>query len=331
MACMSDSFERPIDYLRVAITDRCILRCVYCMPEEGVPWMPHANVLSYEEMITIIRAASELGITKIRITGGEPLVRLGIADFVRMISQIPSIQDIAMTTNGIYLAKYAADLKKAGLRRVNISLDTLKPERFKEICRGKNEGSDIQNVLNGIKTAREVGLHPVKINVVAMKGVNDDEIPDFARKTLEEGWHVRFIELMPFTGHNGKTPEGLSARDMKKLIDPLGKMEPYKHEWGNGPARYYRLPGAKGSIGFITALSEHFCSSCNRLRLTADGKLRPCLMSETMFDLREPLRAGISAEQLKDLIKEAINAKPKEHHLSEGDKPNDRPFCQVGG
>jgi len=331
MTGLSDSFQRPINYLRVAVTDRCNLRCVYCMPEEGVKWMPHDNVLSYEELITIIRASAELGISKIRVTGGEPLVRLGLVDFIDMIARIPGIEDIAMTTNGIFLAKYAADLKKAGLHRVNVSLDTLKADRFKKICRGVDSGGDIANVLAGIKAAQEAGLNPVKINMVVMAGVNDDEILEFARKTIDEGWHVRFIELMPFTGHDGKTPIGLTTRELKQRIDPLGRMEPYKHQWGNGPAKYYKIPEAKGTIGFISALSEHFCFSCNRLRLTADGKLRPCLMSETMIDLREPLRGGISAEGLKGLIQQAVNAKPMGHHLSEGFKPNDRPFCQVGG
>jgi GTP 3',8-cyclase len=331
MTGLSDSFQRPINYLRVSVTDRCNLRCVYCMPEEGVPWLPHANILSYEELITIIRAGAEMGISKIRLTGGEPLVRAGILDFVRMIAAVPGIDDIAMTTNGIFLAKYAAQLKGAGLTRVNISLDTLKAEKFDRICRGSKYGASINNVLAGIEAARQAGLTPVKINVVVMAGVNDDEIIDFARKTLTEEWHVRFIELMPYSGQDGKIPSGLSAREMKKRLDPLGKMEPYKHERGNGPAKYYRLPEAKGTVGFITALSEHFCFSCNRLRLTADGKLRPCLMSETMIDLREPLRSGISSDKLKELIQTAVNAKPQGHNLLSGQRPGDRPFCQVGG
>jgi GTP 3',8-cyclase len=331
MTGLSDSFQRPINYMRVSVTDRCNLRCVYCMPEEGVPWLPHANILSYEELITIIRAGAEMGISKIRLTGGEPLVRLGIVDFVGMIAAIGGIEDIAMTTNGIFLAKYARDLKQAGLTRVNVSLDTLKAERFDRICRGKNNGADISKVLEGIEAAHKAGLNPVKINVVVMAGVNDDEILDFARKTLTEEWHVRFIELMPYSGQDGKTPSGLTAREIKKRLDPLGKMEPYKHTWGNGPAKYYRFPEAKGTVGFITALSEHFCFSCNRLRLTADGKLRPCLMSETMIDLREPLRSGISHDQLKELIQSAVSAKPLGHNLLAGQRPGDRPFCQVGG
>jgi GTP 3',8-cyclase len=331
MTGLSDSFQRPINYLRVSVTDRCNLRCVYCMPEEGVPWLPHTNILSYEEMLTIIKAGAEMGISKIRLTGGEPLVRAGLVDFVRMIAGIPGIEDIAMTTNGIFLAKYAADLKQAGLTRVNVSLDTLKPERFDRICRGAKSGAKISDVLESIEAARRAGLNPVKINMVVMDGVNDDEILDFARKTLTEEWHVRFIELMPYSGQDGKTPSGISAREIKKRLDPLGKMEPYKHTWGNGPAKYYRLPDAKGTLGFITALSEHFCFSCNRLRLTADGKLRPCLMSETMIDLREPLRSGISADRLKELIQAAVSVKPIGHNLLSGYRPADRPFCQVGG
>ncbi len=331
MTGLSDSFQRPINYLRVSVTDRCNFRCVYCMPEEGVPWMPHDNILTYEEMITIIRAGAEMGINRIRITGGEPLVRAGIVDFVSMVAEVPGMEDISMTTNAIYLPKYAADLKKAGLNRVNISLDTLKPEKFKKICRSREPGGNLETVLAGIEAARNVGLDPVKINVVVMVGINDDEILDFARKTVDDGWHVRFIELMPYTGHNGQTPKGMTSREVKQRIDPLGKMEPYKHERGNGPARYYRLPDAKGTIGFITAISEHFCVSCNRLRLTADGQLRPCLMSETMIDLREPLRSGISSDKLKELIQQAVTAKPMGHHLVEGKRPNDRPFCQVGG
>jgi GTP 3',8-cyclase len=331
MTGLSDSFQRPINYMRVSVTDRCNLRCVYCMPEEGVPWLPHSNILSYEELITIIRAGAEMGISKIRLTGGEPLVRAGIVDFVRMIAATPGIEDIAVTTNGIFLTKYAAELKQAGLTRVNVSLDTLKADKFDNICRGKKYGADISKVLEGIATAQKVGLKPVKINMVVMAGVNDDEILDFARKTLTEEWHVRFIELMPYSGQDGKTPSGLTAREIKKRLDPLGKMEPYKHTYGNGPAKYYRFPEARGTVGFITALSEHFCFSCNRLRLTADGKLRPCLMSETMIDLREPLRSGISEDQLKELIRSAVSAKPLGHNLSTGRPPGDRPFCQVGG
>jgi len=327
MTGLSDTFQRPINYLRVAVTDRCNLRCIYCMPEEGVVSMRHSDLLKYEELYTIIKAGVELGITRVRITGGEPLVRLGIVDFIRIISGIPGLEDISMTTNGIFLRHFAADLRAAGLHRVNISLDTLKADKYKAICRG----GEVNQVLSGIEAARDAGLNPVKINVVVMKNSNDEEILDFARKTITDGWNVRFIELMPFTGHNGQTPQGIPTRDLKKQLDPLGKMEPTRTSRGNGPAKYYRFPNASGTVGFITALSEHFCFSCNRLRLTADGKLRPCLMSEDMLDLRGPLRSGISDQELKRLIQQAVTAKPMGHHLVEGQRPNDRPFCQVGG
>lgn len=331
MTGLSDSFQRPINYMRVSVTDRCNFRCQYCMPEEGVPWISHADILSYEELLTVIRAGAEMGINRIRITGGEPLVRAGIIDFVRMVAQIPNMVDISMTTNASLLEKRAEALKQAGLDRVNISLDTLNPDKFKKICRCRDSNCDLASVLKGIEAARKAGLEPVKINMVVMAGVNDEEILDFAKKTIDEGWHVRFIELMPYTGHNGQTPRGISSREVKKRLDPLGKMEPYKHSKGNGPAKYYRLPEAKGTIGFITAISEHFCVSCNRLRLTADGQLRPCLMSETMIDLREPIRSGMPEEKIKELIRQAVTAKPMGHHLVEGERPNDRPFCQVGG
>ena len=327
MTILSDSYQRPINYMRVSVTDRCNFRCVYCMPAEGIKLMDHNEVLTYEELFQIVKAGAELGISRVRLTGGEPLVRLGIVDFVKMLSTIPELVDISMTTNGMLLPKFAVDLKKAGLYRVNVSLDTLKPERFKKICRG----GDINTVLEGIELARKIGLEPVKINMVVMAGENDDEILDFARKTIENGWNVRFIELMPYGGQDGQTPHGITAREIKKRLDPLGKMEATHTSRGNGPAKYYRFPGATGTVGFITALSEHFCFSCNRLRLTADGKLRPCLMSETMIDLREPLRGGISQESLKELIQKAVSAKPLSHHLTEGQNPTDRPFCQVGG
>ena len=327
MTILCDSYQRPINYMRISVTDRCNLRCVYCMPEEGITWIPHARILTYEEIIRVVRAGAEMGISRVRITGGEPLVRLGIVDFVHMLSKIEGLEDISLTSNAILLAGFARDLRQAGLHRVNISLDTLNPEKYKKICRG----GDIRDVLKGIEVARETGLNPVKINMVVMAGINDDEILEFARKTIDEEWHVRFIELMPYAQQDGNLPQGISAREIKSKLDVLGKLEPFKHTRGNGPAKYYRFPGARGTIGFITAISEHFCFSCNRLRLTADGKLRPCLMSESMIDLREPLRNGITDEELKGLIKKAVAEKPLEHHLSQGLKPGDRPFCQVGG
>jgi cyclic pyranopterin phosphate synthase len=325
MTGLSDSFQRPINYLRISVTDRCNLRCVYCMPEEGVTLLSHRDILTYEEIYAVAKVAAGLGINKVRLTGGEPLVRLGLTDLVKMLASIKEIDDLSLTTNGILLAQYAAALKKAGLHRVNISLDTLKPERFQRITRC----GELEDTLKGIAAAHAVGLEPAKINMVVMGGVNDDELIDFARKTIEDGWHVRFIEHMPVT--KDESINLVSVKEMKKGLDVLGKMEPIKMDVGNGPAKYYRFPGAKGTVGFITPITEHFCYQCNRIRLTADGKLRPCLLSEEEIDLREALRSGASPDEIKRLIEKAIACKPERHYLSEGKKRNGRPFSQVGG
>jgi cyclic pyranopterin phosphate synthase len=327
MTGLSDSFQRPINYLRISVTDRCNLRCVYCMPPEGIALMSHYDILSYEEIYTLVKAAAELGINKVRLTGGEPLVRAGLPELVKMLADIDTIDDISLTTNGILLAQYAADLKDAGLHRVNVSLDTLKPERFRQITRYGN----LTDTLKGIEAAGEVGLTPVKINMVVMAGVNDDELTDFALKTVNDGWHVRFIEHMPVNGDDAKAIDLVSVNDMRKRIESLGKLEPWQIDVGNGPARYFRLPGAKGTIGFISPVTEHFCFQCNRLRLTADGKLRLCLLNEDEIDLKEPLRSGASIQELKTLIENATARKPKGHRLADGSRHKGRPFSQVGG
>jgi len=327
MTGLSDSFQRPINYLRISVTDRCNLRCVYCMPAEGVELMSHNDILSYEEIHTVVKAAAELGINKVRLTGGEPLVRAGLPELVRLLAGIHSIDDISLTTNGTLLAEYATELKEAGLHRVNVSLDTLKPDRFEQITRCGN----LEDTLAGIEAARAAGLNPVKINVVAMGGINDDELVDFAAKTVSDGWHVRFIEHMPVNGDDSGLIKLVSVKEMRQRIETLGKLEPWKVDVGNGPAKYFRLPDATGTIGFITPVTEHFCYQCNRLRLTADGKLRPCLLSEDEIDLREPLRQGASAEELKNLIEKATASKPQGHRLAEGARKKGRPFSQVGG
>lgn len=326
MTGLSDSFQRPINYLRISVTDRCNLRCVYCMPADGVCLMPRQNILTYEEIYAVTRAAEELGINKIRLTGGEPLAREGLSRLIRMLAQIEGIDDIALTTNGTMLAKYAAELKAAGLRRVNVSLDTLKPEKFLSITRGK---CGISTVLEGIKAATAAGLSPIKINMVVIGGVNDDEILDFGKKTIAEGWHVRFIEHMPFG--DDKNGGFVSVGEMKHRLEQLGHLEPCRQAIGSGPAKYFRYLQATGTVGFITPVSEHFCFSCNRLRLTADGKLRSCLLSEYEVDVRPALRNGGSSEGLKELIKQAVANKPLQHHLAEGRVPNDRYFSQIGG
>ena len=328
MTGLSDSFQRPINYLRISVSDRCNLRCIYCMPPDGVCLMPHEDILSYEEIYTIVQAATELGITKVRITGGEPLVRLDLPKLIQMLAHIDALDDIALTTNGTLLSGYAAELKQAGLRRVNVSLDTLKQDKFNYITRCDNNPG---NVLEGIEVARSVGLNPVKINMVVMGGINDDELLDFANKTINEGWHVRFIELMPFVSEETTASQFVSVNDMRKRLEPLGELEPCLPSIGNGPAKYFRFPHATGTIGFITPVSEHFCFHCNRLRLTADGKLRPCLLAEEEIDLKQPMRSGISLAGLKNLIQEAVASKPLRHHLAEGYVPKNRPFTQVGG
>ena len=327
MTGLSDCFQRPINYLRISVTDRCNLRCVYCMPASGVALIPHGDILTYEEIYRVVQAAAQLGISKVRITGGEPLVRSRLPGLIRMLTQIEAIDDISLTTNGTLLAGYAAELKSAGLRRVNVSLDTLKPDKFECITRGRS----LSDVLEGIEVARSVGLNPVKINVVVIAGVNDDEFLDFAAKTIENGWHVRFIEFMPVAGEGNINQQLVPVKEMKKRLELLGKLEPYQVSVGNGPAKYFRFPQATGTIGFITPISEHFCFQCNRLRLTADGKLRPCLLVEDEIDMRQPLRSGISSTGLKQLIEETIACKPLRHHLAEGYVPKDRPFSQVGG
>ena len=327
MTGLSDSFQRPINYLRISVTDRCNLRCVYCMPVGGVSSLEHEDILRYEEINTIASAAAEMGIDKVRLTGGEPLVRAGLPELVAMLADIETIDDISLTTNGTMLARCAAELKSTGLNRVNISLDSLKPDRFRAITRSDAELSD---VLEGIDVARGVGLEPVKLNMVVIPGVNDDEVLAFAAKTIDDDWHVRFIELMPVNGDTNEL-QFIAASAMRKTIDKLGKLEPCLPSAGNGPAKYFRLPNAKGTIGFITPVSEHFCFNCNRLRLTADGKLRPCLLSDYEVDLKTPLRNGFDAEGLKKLIEEAVANKPQQHHITEGDVPRQRPFSQVGG
>jgi cyclic pyranopterin phosphate synthase len=334
-----DAYNRPISYLRISVTDRCNLRCVYCMPPEGVPKRAHSEILRYEEIETVVRAAAELGISKVRLTGGEPLVRPGIVDLVPMLARIPGIDDLAMTTNGVLLGDYASALAQAGLHRVNVSLDTLRPERFEHITRC----GSLEDVLAGMEAAREAELRPIKINTVVIRGPNDDEVVDFARKTIEPGWHVRYIELMPIgislmPNGNGATmasqwrERGVPAHEIREQIEAaLGPLTPAKVSVGGGPARYYRLPGAKGSIGFITPISEHFCTQCNRLRLTADGHLRPCLLSDSEIDLRAPLRTGAGVEQIKALILRGIESKPLQHHLAECETPEGRAMSEIGG
>jgi cyclic pyranopterin phosphate synthase len=301
------------------------------MPPEGVPQIPHSEILSYEEIWTVVRAAAELGIKKIRLTGGEPLVRAELPKLIKMLSQIEGIEELSLTTNGTVLKKYVLELKQAGLSRVNVSLDTLKADKFRYITRL----GELKAVLEGIEAAKEAGFDPVKINTVVMRGINDDEILDFVRMTYEDGWHVRFIELMPFKG----VAEFVPSAELRQQISVLGQLEPCASLTGNGPAMYYRLSRAKGTIGFISPLTElSFCYRCNRMRLTPDGKLRPCLLREDEIDLKMPLRNNLPTisystfEELKRLILKAVVSKPEHHHLQGGNvRLVKRKMSQIGG
>lgn len=325
---MLDNFQRKINYLRVSVTDRCNFRCVYCMPPEGVKFTPHQEILSLEEISRVVDAASDIGITKVRITGGEPLVRKNILDLFRYISANPCIDDISLTTNGVLFSDMAEDLKKSGLNRVNFSLDSLNPDTFKEVTRVGN----FPDVWRGINKALELNLHPVKLNVVAVRGVNEQEFGDFARLSRELPLHIRFIELMPIGECNPwAVGNFIKAEEiLQRLQEEFGPLETKIKIIGSGPAQYYRLPGAKGTIGVITAMSNHFCHSCNRLRLTANGQLRPCLYGKQEFDLKTALRSGAGRQELADLIARAIRYKPSQHHMEEG-WTDRRVMSQIGG
>lgn len=324
-----DKFLRQIDYLRVSITDKCNFRCVYCMPEQGIELKHHQEILRLEEFLRIINVAAQLGVKKVRITGGEPLVRRGIVDFISSINEINGIDDIALTTNGALLEKMAVSLKRAGLRRINISLDTLISEKFSAITR---VGS-LETVLKGIDKSLEVGFEPVKINTVVINGFNFDEVLDFVALTKDKPLHVRFIELMPI----GETEEW----DEKKFVPADKILELIQAQYqvvsstgvkGAGPAKYMTVPGHKGSIGFITAMSNHFCHQCNRIRLTSEGKLRPCLHGSNELDLKNLLRAGCTDQQLKEVFLQAINEKPGQHGLKERElSTKEKMMFQIGG
>ncbi|MGI6207666.1 MAG: GTP 3',8-cyclase MoaA [Anaerolineae bacterium] len=325
---LQDSFGRQLTYLRVSVTDRCNLRCLYCMPEEGVPLKSHADILRYEEIARVVRLAAELGVTKVRITGGEPLVRPGLPELVRMLAGIPGLTDLALTTNGILLAEQAQALAQAGLRRVNVSLDTLRPERFAQITRRGRH----QDVLDGIAAAQSAGISPIKVNVVAIRGLNDDEVADFARLTLSENWHVRFIEVMPLGEGRHWTGNGfIPASEIRQRIEAKhGPLQALPAD-PRGPARTYQLEGAAGTIGFITPVSAHFCATCNRLRLSADGKLLACLLQGGELDLRAALRNGATDEELRALLTQAAAGKPAGHTLAGGAEPPARSMSGIGG
>jgi cyclic pyranopterin phosphate synthase len=322
-----DQFGRTIQYLRISVTDRCNFRCRYCMPLEGLPWLPKADILSYEEIAEVVRQLAPLGLRRVRLTGGEPTIRPQLSTLVSMIRAVPEVEDIALSTNGVKLLALAAELAAAGLDRVNISADSLRADRIVAIAR-RDLGFD---PVRAASAAQAAGLSPIKLNVVVMRGTNDDEVVDFARLTLEHPWHVRFIELMPVGEMETLTDEHVVPSDeiLGRIAKELGPLDrtagPAR---GNGPAAYSRIAGARGSIGVITPMTHTYCGSCNRVRLTADGRLRTCLFGDHEVDLRTPLRAGIP---LEPFVRQAMAEKPEAHALLSRRNGGLRALSQVGG
>lgn len=323
---MKDQFGRSIEYLRISVTDRCNFRCLYCMPVEGLEWLPKSDILSYEEIHDVVAQLAPLGLRRIRITGGEPTIRPELTTLIRMLRAVPGIEDIALSTNGARLEAMAPALRTAGLDRVNISADSLRPERVRAIAR-----RDLQfDPVRAAMAAQAAGLDPIKLNVVVMRGVNDDEVVDFARLALEHPWHVRFIELMPVGGMRDVTWEHVvPSNEVLDRIATLGALEPATGPArGNGPAAYYRVAGAPGTVGVITPMTHTYCASCNRVRLTADGRLRTCLFGDHEVDLRGPLRRG---EPLRSHFERALAEKPREHALLQLRVGGLQALSEVGG
>ena len=322
---LQDQFGRGIEYLRISVTDRCNFRCVYCMPLEGLQWLPKRDILSYEEIAEVVRQLAPLGLRRLRITGGEPTIRPELPSLVRLLREIPAIQDIALSTNGVRLPQLAPALREAGRDRVNMSADSLRADRIIAIARRDLGLSPVE----AAAAAEAAGIGPIKMNVVVMRGINDDEVVDFARLTLDHPWHIRFIELMPVGEMRDLTWDHVVPSDeVLQRVSTLGGLTSDPGPKGNGPARYYRIDGSPGTVGVITPMSHTYCGSCNRVRLTADGRLRTCLYGDHEVNLRDPLRRG---EPLEPLFRQALAEKPKEHQLLQMQVGGLRALSQVGG
>ncbi|XP_076339055.1 molybdenum cofactor biosynthesis protein 1-like [Tachypleus tridentatus] len=325
---LMDRFGRKHSYLRISLTERCNLRCQYCMPEDGIKLTPNSRLLTTDEIVTLAKLFVQEGVQKIRLTGGEPLIRKDVVDIVGHLAQINGLETISMTTNGILLNKKLPELKRAGLHQLNISLDTVFPTKFEFLTRQRGW----EQVIKGIEHALQLGYSPVKVNCVVMKGFNEDEICDFVRWTEKKDLDIRFIEYMPFRGNEWNS---------KKMVTYMEMLEIVKREWANlsrlkdGPndtSKAYKIPGWKGQIGFITSMSEHFCGSCNRLRITADGNLKVCLFGSSEVSLRDILRSGISKENLLEIISTAVNQKKPQHAgMFSINKMKNRPMILIGG
>ena len=307
-----DPYNRHLNYLRISITDRCNLKCIYCVPRDLIPRLSHDEILTYEEILRLVRIGIRLGISKIRVTGGEPLVRKGVYGFLTDLSGLDGLADLSLTTNGVSLKTNLNKIKAAGINRINISLDTLNRTKFENIT-----GFDLfDQVWQGIEMALGMGFHPIKLNIVALKGINDDELTDMARLSFDYPLHIRFIEYMPMGESQIGNGPLLLAPEIKRRISVLGRLIPVQNTKNDGPAQRYHFEGAAGEIGFIHALSHHFCDRCNRLRLTARGQLRPCLLSDHHEDVRGIMRTGGTDEQLAEVFFKAVRHKPSDHNLA---------------
>jgi len=323
-----DRFGRNIHYLRISLTDHCNLRCVYCMPED-MTFRPNAELMQDDELLHLVLLFSSLGFDKIRLTGGEPTVRAHVVQLVDGIAHTPGIRSLSMTTNGVLLSRLAEPLAQAGLQRVNVSLDTLDPDKFRRVTRW----GSFEDVWNGILAAEQAGLTPVKLNAVVVRGYNEPDVVDLARLTLDHPWQVRFIEMMPFAGATElQTNQVVTAAEIQGRIEAdLGTLEIANDGELDGEARLFRLPGARGDVGFISSVTAPFCAACTRARLTADGRLRLCLLREGEVDLLTPLRAGATLEELRQIILDGIWHKPWGHGLAEGIIPLNRVMSEIGG
>ena len=323
-----DRFNRSINYLRVSITDRCNLRCVYCTPPDGERRLRHRDILRYEELLRIVRIALKLGIKKIRLTGGEPFVRKGIQEFIPMLMALKGLDDVSLTTNGVYLKENLEMLKAAGIKRINVSIDSLNRVKFKRITRFDY----FSEVWEGIEKARDMGFYPIKLNVVIMKGINDNEVLDFGRLAIEHPYHIRFIECMPVGFESNSLAFIPNSEIEKTLVHKFGPFIPVSPGQNDGPAERYRFDGGKGEIGLISPISNSFCQHCNRLRLTANGMLLPCLLSNIEVDIKDPLRRGCLDEELIEVFLKAVKEKPECHVLNlDNNQKVHRKMCSIGG
>ena len=323
-----DKFGRRINYLRISVTDRCNLRCIYCMPPFGERKLRHKDILRYEELLRIARIAITLGITKIRLTGGEPLVRKGVDEFIPMLTALDGLMDISITTNGVLLKQKLEMLKAAGIKRLNISIDSLDRRKFEKITRFDY----LDKVWEGIASARDMGFYPIKLNVVVMKGVNEDEILDFGRLAVEQPFHLRFIECMPIGLETNSLAFVANQEVEKTLVEAFGPLIPVLPGPYDGPAERFRFEQGKGEIGFVSAISHSFCKDCNRLRLTANGMLLPCLLSDTEVSIKDPLRRGCLDAELIEMFRKAVRLKPACHPLNgQNQHKVHRKMCSVGG